>query len=523
LRHQDGVASAEYSPDGRLLVTACLDGTARLWVAESGEPFHPNPVLRHPGRVMHAAFSPDGHQVATACYDGTARVWDLAGATVIPTRVDAMLSDEGRHLLSRSNEVIRVLSVESAAGAGADLTVGPGLARTRLSRDGKFLLAVSTNPGPRAAASVWSVAGARRLGPELPLEAGWSEVQLSDDGRHLAVSREAALRVYDVAGAVESFTVPLGKAAGETRFSPAGRWVAVASGDTVEVWDLGERRRRFPPLPHPDLVRCLRFSPDNRWLATGCADRQMTECAARIWEVATGRLAGVPMQHRDGIVAVAFSPNGRRVATASEDFTARVWETATGQPRTPPLRHRHQVHMLSFSADGRWLATASSEPSARIWDAETGDPITPPFRASPALESAHFDAAGGRLIACSPPDGAWIWDLSREATPIEDRLLLSQVLTGFRNTPAGYPVPASTRAQVAVWERLKSIHPRGFAVSEDQHLTWHGDQAWRSQADGDWAAVVFHLEQVLRLTPTDSTTRGRLEDARQHLPLGVVR
>ncbi|MEY9863581.1 energy-coupling factor transporter ATP-binding protein EcfA2, partial [Catenulispora sp. GAS73] len=71
-----GLTSAEFSPNGKMLATAGIDGTARLWDAATGKP---GPVLQgHTGPVWSVVFSPDGSAVATASDDGTARLWDAA-------------------------------------------------------------------------------------------------------------------------------------------------------------------------------------------------------------------------------------------------------------------------------------------------------------------------------------------------------------------------------------------------------------------------------------------------------------
>src|SRR5262249_28503375 len=67
--------TAEFSPDGKRIVTASLDGSARVWDANSGLPL--TQPLKHGGPVRDAEFSPDGQRVITASDDGTAVIWDI--------------------------------------------------------------------------------------------------------------------------------------------------------------------------------------------------------------------------------------------------------------------------------------------------------------------------------------------------------------------------------------------------------------------------------------------------------------
>jgi WD40 repeat protein len=72
--HAGGVLAASFSPDGRQIVTASSDRTARLWHAPTGDLVA---VLEgHDRPVLSAAFSSDGQRVVTASDDGTARIWD---------------------------------------------------------------------------------------------------------------------------------------------------------------------------------------------------------------------------------------------------------------------------------------------------------------------------------------------------------------------------------------------------------------------------------------------------------------
>ena len=72
--HQSSVTTAAFSADGRRVVTASWDSTARVWDAEKGTLLAE--LRGHQSSVSTAAFSADGRRVVTASGDSTARVWD---------------------------------------------------------------------------------------------------------------------------------------------------------------------------------------------------------------------------------------------------------------------------------------------------------------------------------------------------------------------------------------------------------------------------------------------------------------
>src|SRR5687768_10231740 len=70
--HADVVWALAYSPDGRLLASGSRDGALRLWDADTGAEAA---RLGHGGRVYGLAFSPDGRSLAVATGDGTVELW----------------------------------------------------------------------------------------------------------------------------------------------------------------------------------------------------------------------------------------------------------------------------------------------------------------------------------------------------------------------------------------------------------------------------------------------------------------
>jgi WD40 repeat protein len=85
LPHPDWTFGLDFSPDSRLLVTACRDSTARVWDWRNGKLFLP--PFEHDHEVHAARFSPDGRFVVTAGDDEHVRIWSaLNGKPVMPPR-----------------------------------------------------------------------------------------------------------------------------------------------------------------------------------------------------------------------------------------------------------------------------------------------------------------------------------------------------------------------------------------------------------------------------------------------------
>ena len=65
-----------FAREGKTIVTASHDRSARLWEAATGKPL--TAPLLHKDAVVALAISPDQKTLGTASHDQTARLWDLA-------------------------------------------------------------------------------------------------------------------------------------------------------------------------------------------------------------------------------------------------------------------------------------------------------------------------------------------------------------------------------------------------------------------------------------------------------------
>jgi hypothetical protein len=107
--HSKQVYSAQFSPDGRRVVTASRDWTARVWDVATGKPI--GEPMHHDNEVYSAVFSPDGQKVLTASKDGTARVWDATTGKSIGEPMEhsgwvnaAQFSPDGQQVLTVSED-----------------------------------------------------------------------------------------------------------------------------------------------------------------------------------------------------------------------------------------------------------------------------------------------------------------------------------------------------------------------------------------------------------------------------------
>ncbi len=359
--HDASVHDVAFSPDGRFLVTASADGTARLWDATTGQPF--SPPMKHPAEVWRVAFSPDGALLATGAADGAARLWNT----------------------------------ETFELQGAPLRHPKGvIRRIEFSPDGR-LLATGVVRGEEA--RVWNVQTGRLQCPAIRKHSHRYDLDFSPSGDVLAAASHGdETQLWDIATGKPQSTFFHPNSVQRIRFSPDGKTIATAAYDRcVRWWDVASGEQAGPSIS-TGLPQDIAFSPDGRLLAAATA-----EGSARIWKVRTDTPVTPPLVHTARIETICFSPDSRLLATTSHDQTARLWNAETGEPIGPPLRHADLVWAVAFSPDGSRVATASRDGGARIWSTTAAG--RPTVVAQPDLVRAvEFDPQGNFLAVASGSD-----------------------------------------------------------------------------------------------------------------------
>jgi WD40 repeat protein/TPR repeat protein len=450
--HTGGVVSAAISPDGRRVVTASLDNTARVWDAEWGQELL---LLKgHTSVLNGAAFSADGRRIITASSDQTARVWDATtGQQILLLRghtdrvQKAAFSPDAKWIATASDD--HTARIWDAATGQPIMTfsghTGP-VESAAFSPDSRYVVTASLD----GTARIWDDVTGREI-TMLRGHKGWvSSAAFSPDSRRVVTSSfDKTARVWDSATGQQILLLNGHSGAVEfAAFSADGNRLVTASEDkTARIWDAVTGQQIMLLSGHADVLGSAAFSPDGERVVTASFDR-----TARVWDTTPNHQLMALTEHTGWVLSAAFSADGARIVTTSLDKTARVWDAATGRRLLLLIAHTDRVTCARFSPDGRRIVTAANDGTARIWDAATGAQMTILGGHTDLVTSAVYSADGERILTASADKTARIWDAT---TGRQDLLLTGhtdRVTSAAFSPDAKTIVTASFDKTARIWD-----------------------------------------------------------------------
>lgn len=366
------------SPDGSALAAARGE---RVHLVDPATLKERRRLEGHAGFVRAIAFQGDGRFVVTASEDGTARRWDAATGKEL-TRITATMGAwfttlatraDGSVALGTNKGSVTLWDPASSTQFKEPSEEDCSVVQLSVSDDDKTVTGTSCQ-----GVALWDVGRAPGLLPVKRRLDGRGEFAQWLPGGELVVIRDRELVKYDR----QLVAQPPIRLAGApaTGLACRGGQCAVPGADVI----VDIKHRTAKPMVLGQSVRSVAWSPDGKVLATSEAS-----AGIRLRDVETGAVRGAIATKSPALRAFAVSPDGSLLASVWADGSLRVLDLRTGKiewmVRVGAGGERADV---AFSPDGATVAAFTGTPTQHrpaskvhptgiaSWDARTGAPMS---------------------------------------------------------------------------------------------------------------------------------------------------
>jgi WD40 repeat protein/transcriptional regulator with XRE-family HTH domain len=497
--HTDHTWGLAFSPDERLLASASLDDSVKLWQVESGALLWSG---EHPGAIC-LAFAPDGGLLASGGSDGSVRIWDPK--LDIPLEqlphpdlvlVLAWSPDGNRLATGGLDRQIRIWEIGHSRSATCVQTLEAHTHWVRalaFAPDGRTLASGSWD----GTVKLWLVGEEGSLRVRQTLMGHMDRVQClawSADGATLASSSfDHTIRLWDVKqGTSRGVLQGHSDAVHSLAFDPKSHYLLSGSEDgSLRLWDV-ERGEALRVLKgYAAALYDVAWSPDGTQLASVGSDTQMC-----IWEM-TGRGEGMLRRRLDGhewsVYGVGWRPDGKLVASSGWDNAIRLWEPTTGTCLQVIRIPEGSVHFfgLAWSPDGKQLASGTYQQGVLLWDMMTSIARWLDCEQPTWIHRVVWSADGTRVVGGGDDGHVYVWD-AKSGTLLQRLAGHQGAVMSLAWSPDGTQLASAggsrDRGEIFVWdghsgERLYAREGFAEVIST---VAWHpaGDQLISGDSDG---------------------------------------
>ena len=284
------ILDLDFSRDGKRIVSAAGDITARLWDLEVQDVSHlPFPGISEGNTILlRATFSSNGEEILTISDDHKVRIYEFNPEKMSAPRVFehggalhfAALSSDGQKLATAGKDgQVLLWNARNATRLDTPPIVTDGEATfVRFMRNDTMVLSASGNGEIKTSDTVtgelkWTLTGhSHRV----------NYADVSPDGKHLiSASDDTFVRVWDLPERDSVQTInptmelaPNISAPKTIRFSPDGTKFVVTGFRRLKVYDFIERIDRFS-FDHGNTIYCAVFTPDSSRVVSTSTDRHV--------------------------------------------------------------------------------------------------------------------------------------------------------------------------------------------------------------------------------------------------------
>ena len=305
-----GIIGISLSRDGKTLVTAGADGIIRIWDIASGQV--KKTLTGHTNAVYKAELSPDEKFIASSSRDSTARIWNIS---------------TGREIHRLNGFKCSVKSVSFSPNGKILAVVGnDGMLKIWDAATGKELKSLVHSVSPDVDVSIYSAIFSR-------------------DGKKVyAGNGDGTISEWDILAGKET---NVWKAHKETvialAFSPDYRYLFSDGYNkaNVKLWDVKTRReiRTFGGKTNENLIEqshTVAVSPNGKLIASSVSgfdekQNQFVYVRTYVWNIKTGEKLFTFEDQKFDVGGLVFTPDNRFLISGSADRTIKFYDLKTGR------------------------------------------------------------------------------------------------------------------------------------------------------------------------------------------------
>ena len=453
--HTDKIYEAHFSPDGRKIVTASKDKTAKIWDVSNGNLVAD--LKGHSSPVVEARFSPDGQKVFTHEYN-------FNGQEDIFHQVKIWDAITGALITSVQEKFVYISSPSFSPDSKKILTVADTL-KIWNSVSGKLMVRLAGN------------------------YQGNNLAQFSPDGKWIVLAAEDnSIYIFDASSGrlVRNLKGHTANARIMVFSANLQTLTTITSNETIQ-WNAASWAiiKKIPGQFDGELFS---LTTDGKKIVT--ADYAPEKKSVTVWDAATrkkirtekGISSSAPLDFNsrqdNGLSGNVVSASNDHLAAVlntayhnkpqiflDNDKTAMIWQLDNRSKPDSLKGHTDAINFLQFSFDGTKLVTASDDGTAKVWDASNGNLLadlkshTYNSRAGIFIhDQTPHDSTGNKLVTVTDNGTATIWDLNaaslEKVYPGESKNLFSvQFSSGPKKIISG-----SQDGSILIWDLDSGKH-----------------------------------------------------------------
>jgi serine/threonine protein kinase len=275
---------------------------------------------------------------------------------------------------------------------------------------------------------VWDLDGAAEQ-RTIPIGSGVTRLRMSGDGARLAVTTPFMLWVYDPHTGDQLGKLPLSASIHDMVFLPDHKQllcVFFGTGTKQKDRKVGAefdyeglniidtvtgKMARTLRLADPHYYRAVACSPDGKWFAAGSDDGGVFAV-----DVAKAKATRLFKMNMGACMAVAFSHDGQRLFASDQGNNLRGWRVSDAKIASAGT-FPHRFTRFYLSPDDTWLALNNAE-ECDLYDLTqpVGHTVTPLPRHDSPIADVAFLSNGEQILTCSWDGTVRLWKMPSRVT-----------------------------------------------------------------------------------------------------------